>query len=67
MKSSRDNSEEKKYTVNFENLQNQLAIFNETWHKSSFGKRELKIAQIKGQVLFKGEIITKVHKEDEVI
>jgi hypothetical protein len=65
MKSSGDNSEEKKYTVNFENLQNQLAIFNETWHKSSLGKRELKIAQIKGQVLFKGEIITKVHKEDE--
>jgi hypothetical protein len=36
------------------NLQNQQANFNQTWHKSSLGK-----GNSKGQVIFKGEIITK--------
>jgi hypothetical protein len=36
-------------------LQNQLAKLNQTWYKLSLGKEK-----IKGQFLFKGEIITNV-------
>jgi hypothetical protein len=42
-------------------LQNQKANFNQTWCKSSLGKGN------KVQVLFKGEIITKMQKFGEVI
>ena len=48
-------------------LQNQQANFNQTWHRSSLGKVEVKIVQIKGQVFFKGEIITKMQKWGGVI
>jgi hypothetical protein len=44
-------------------LQNQQANFNQTWYKSFLGE----IVQIKGQVLFKGEIITKMQKFGDVI
>jgi hypothetical protein len=43
-------------------LQNQQANFNQTWYKLSLGKGNSKIVHIKGQVLFKGEIIIKMQK-----
>jgi hypothetical protein len=46
-------------------LQNQLANFNQTWHKSSLGEGDSKLFKIKGQVLFKGEIISKMQKWGE--
>jgi hypothetical protein len=39
-------------------LQNQQTNFNQTWYKSSLGKGNF--LQIKGQILFKGEILTKM-------
>jgi hypothetical protein len=44
----------------FKNLQNQQVNFNQTWYKSSLSKGKFKIFQIKGQVLFKGEINAKM-------
>jgi hypothetical protein len=44
-------------------LQTQQANFNQTWFKSSLSKGNIKIVLIKGQVLFKGEIITKMQKK----
>ena len=57
-----DNSERVKYTENLF-LQNQQAKINQTWYKLSFGvgnSREFKFVQIRGQALFKGEIITEM-------
>jgi hypothetical protein len=46
-------------TQPFKNLlQNQRAKFNQTWYKLSLGI--IWFLQIKGQVLIKGEIITKI-------
>jgi hypothetical protein len=41
---------------------NQQANYNQTWHKSSLGKGKFnsKLFKIKGQIVFKGEIITKM-------
>jgi hypothetical protein len=40
-------------------LQNHLANFNQTWHKSSLGGRGFKFVQTKGIALLQGEIIAK--------
>jgi hypothetical protein len=58
--------DKKKYTYfYFRNhlLQNQQAHFNESWYKSSLDRySNIRIVQIKSQVLFKGEIFTKMQK-----
>jgi hypothetical protein len=41
-------------------LQNQQANFNQTWYKSSLGNGNSELFTSKGQVLFKGEIITEI-------
>jgi hypothetical protein len=43
-------------------LQNQQANINQTWYISSLGEDNKKKFQIKGQVLVKWEIITKMQK-----
>jgi hypothetical protein len=48
-------------------LQNKKANFNQTWYISSLGKGNSKFIKIKGQVLFKGEMITKMEKWGGVI
>jgi hypothetical protein len=50
------------YTENKKNvlLQNQRVKFNQTWYIFFFGEGNFKFVQIKGQVSFKGEIITKM-------
>jgi hypothetical protein len=65
-----DNSKRVKNTLKiFKNLlfQNQQANFNQTWYKSSLGIGDSKLFKIRGQVLFKGEIITKLQKWGGVI